>query len=256
MFIFGCEKETKEKEIYVAEVGNTKLSLTFLNEQLGKNVDNSKYREEFIKDWIETEILSQDADERKLLNKTNYNQIIETSSKKLAATIAINEYLSKKNTKVSDSELRRYFSVNRDDYNYSNDAFVLNFVEFTEEESAIKFRNVAISDGWENSLNLFSSDSNLIVNVSNQIFNSSEIQSKRVMRVINRLYKNEISLVVKTELNNFVIVQQIDKIVKNSIPKFKYIKKNVADSYIVLKQKELIRNYLDSLISVKSVKIY
>jgi len=196
------------------------------------------------------------AKESALLQKDNYDLILEASSKKLAATITINKYLESHQHNFSDSELRRHFLNNKEDYNYSNDAFVLNFVEFNTEENAIKFRDIAISEGWDSALNSFGNDSTLILNVRNQIFNVSEIQSKRTMRVIKRLFKNEISLVVRTELNNFVIVQQVDKIVKNSVPKFKYIKQSVKNSYLILKQKELVRNYIDSLLSEKNVKIY
>ena len=84
----------------------------------------------------------------------------------------------------------------------------------------------------------------------------SEIQSKPIIRVLKKLYNSEISLVIETELNNFVVVQQIEKISKDSLPQFKYVKNNVKKSFIMLKQRELIRNYLDSLLTQKNIKIY
>ncbi len=73
---------------------------------------------------------------------------------------------------------------------------------------------------------------------------------------MQKLLNGEISLVIETELNNFVVVQQIDKINQNSIPNFKYVKNDVYKSFLMLKQREIIRNYLDSLLTQKNIKIY
>jgi len=99
-------------------------------------------------------------------------------------------------------------------------------------------------------------DSALVVNQQNTIYKLSEIQSKRIMRVLKELFNNEISLVIKTELNDFVVVQQIDKIDRNTVPKYNYVKENVKISFLVSKQRQQIRSYLDSLIAHRSVKIY
>ncbi len=58
-------------------------------------------------------------------------------------------YLKSYKIEISDDELKEYFNVNEEDYNFSDDAYILNLVSFSNEESAIRFRNNAIIDGWE-----------------------------------------------------------------------------------------------------------
>ncbi len=256
IFLFACDEEKNKQEIYIAEVGSAKLTQQDLDKQLGDIANISKYKEEFIRNWIETEILNQISDEKNLLTEENYTKILEASGRELAASIAIDEYLNAHPINYSEADLNKYFTLNKGDYSFSEDVHVLNYIAFYNEENAISFRSNAISNGWANSLAGIVKDSILIESQQNRVLKLSEIQSKRTIRVLKKLFRNEISLVVKTELNNFIVVQQIDKIPKNTIPKFKFVKDNVRKSYIVLKQREQIRNYLDSLISHKNVKIY
>ena len=243
-------------EVYVAEVGNSKLTEKELKKYLGSNLGITKYRDEFIRDWIEKEILAQISREKHLLNQNNFNRVIESSKRELAAAIAIADYLKANPIEILDDELKKYFEINEDDYNFPDDAYILNLVAFGNKESAIRFRNNAIVGGWENAVGKLVEEDELLENRKDRIFKLSEIQSRRISRVLQKLYDDEISLVIETELNNFVVVQQIDKISKNSIPNFKYVKNDVYKSFLILKQKELIRNFLDSLITQKQIKIY
>ena len=252
----SCKNEPPITEVYVAEVGSVKLTQNELEKHLGSNIGISKYKDEFIRDWVEKEMLAQISMEKHLLNKNNFNRVIETSKQELAAAIAIADYLKVNPIEIIDNELKKYFEKNKDDYNFSDDAYILNLVAFGNEESAIRFRNNAILGGWKDAVSKLVEEDELLENRKEKIFKLSEIQSRRISRVLQKLYNDEISLVIETELNNFVVVQQIDKISKNSIPNFKYVKNDVRKSFLILKQKELIRNYLDSLLTQKQIKIY
>ena len=256
LILAGCEESKEPEEVYVAEVGDVKLSQSELEQELGNNLNISKYREEYIRDWIETEVLFQISKENDLLKDNNYGTIIRNSQKELAASIAINNYLSSKPLSIDERELKQYFNENRSDYNFSYDSYILNYAEFSSEESAINFRDNAIVNGWEKSIQSFLNDTTLVNNSENRLYILSEIQSERTLRVLKKLYKNEISFVINTELNNFVVVQQLDEIDKNSAPQFQYVKENVRSSLLVLKQREQVRLLLDSLINQKNVKIY
>ena len=256
LILSGCEESKQPEEVYVAEVGDIKLTQSELERELGNNLNISKYKEEYIRDWIETEILFQISKENNLLQNNNYQKIIKNSQKELAASIAISDYLNSNPLVIEDSELKQYFNENRSDYNFPYNSYILNYAEFKSEESAINFRDNAIVNGWSKSIQSFLNDPNLVSNAENRLYKLSEIQSERTLRVLKKLYKNEISFVINTELNNFVVVQQLDEIVKNSAPKFQYVQDKVRSSLLVLKQREQVRQLLDSLINQKNVKIY
>ena len=157
---------------------------------------------------------------------------------------------------IDDQLLNNYFKKNKDDYIFLEDAFVINMASFNSESSAIRFRNSVINQGWKESAKLISSDTALTNIQTEQTLKRSQLQSKLVNRALDKLFNGEVTLVLKTELNNFVIVQLIDKIPENTIPKYKYIKDNVLISYNYFRKREMVRSFIDSLISQKNIRIY
>ncbi len=254
--VLGCKKNEKVKETIVAEVGNTKLTEAKLNSYLGEKNNSVEFRDEFIRQWIETEILFNIAKEKNLLNDANFKNIMEQSKKKLAASLVIEDYLNKNNSHFSNRQLLEYYKKNKNNFLLPTDAYILNYISFLTEEDAINFRNKAINKGWIKAEREIVKKSNIVENYKNKLIKVSQIPSKKILRLLKEQYRNEISLVIKTELNNFVVVQQKEKIKRNSIPKFKYIKNEVQTMYTAEKNKELVRNYINKLISEKQVKIY
>lgn len=256
LLLASCETKNKEKELYVAEVGNSKLSKKELVASTNVENGSTKYRKEYIKNWIETEVLSQVAEEKNLLDNENFGNIITQTKKELAAVAAIRNFLKDKSINFSDNELKTFFNKNQKDYQNNSTAYVVNIITFNNEGKAINFRNKGILEGWNEAINLFKKDSSVLEIGHNKIYQDYHIQSKVLARILKGQYNKEISPVIKTELNNFVVVQQIDKIPKNTIPKFKYLKEKVKERYLILKQKEIVKHYIDSLLTEKKVKIY
>ncbi|MDX1699158.1 MAG: hypothetical protein R3250_01010 [Melioribacteraceae bacterium] len=223
---------------------------------LGSQGRQTKHREEFIRHWIETELLAQRANELDLLSKENYFEILARSKKELAANIAVTSYLMNRRITIDEKSLTKYFNENKDDYILLEDAYVINYASFSGESSAINFRNSVIKEGWSNSVSSFSKDSSLIDLQIESTLMRSQLKSKLVARALEKLFNGEVSLVLKTELNDFAIVQLITKIPKNTIPNYKYIKEKVVKSFEYFKQKEITRKYIDSLMTEKNVKIY
>ena len=223
---------------------------------MGPKAGRTKYREEFIRNWVETELLAQISVEMDLLSHENYYGILDRSKKELAANIALSSYLMNQRLITDEKSVQNYFNKNRDDYVLLEDAYVINQASFKNESSAIKFRNSVIKEGWDTAVNLVSVDSSLLDLKIQSTLKRSQFKSKLIARALDKLFNGEVTLVIKTELNDFAIVELIDKIPKNSIPKYKYIKQNVLSSYQYHKKKEIAREYIDSLMTLKNVKIY
>ncbi len=256
ILVLGCTKNKKIKEIVVAEVGNSKLTETQLNNYLEDNNKSVEFKDEFIRQWIETEILYQVAKKKGILKKTEFNNVMKQTKKKLAASFAIKDYLSNNSYTYNSNQLLKFYNKNKNNFQLPTDAYILNSISFLNEANAIDFRNKAISKGWNNAVKEIVNKDDVVKSYKNKLVKISQIPSKRILRVLKEQFRNEISLVIKTELNNFVVVQQTEKIKKNSVPKFKYIKNEVEAMYKATKNKELVRNYINKLISEKQVKIY
>ena len=99
--LLSCGTEKKQKEIIVAEVGASKLTENQLTQMLEVNYSSTENKEEIVRNWVETELLYQAADENNLLTENDFNEIIKQSEKKLAASYAITKHLSSSNEKIS-----------------------------------------------------------------------------------------------------------------------------------------------------------
>lgn len=256
LFLISCKENNSEKEVIIAQVGNSILSEKDIDSSLVDKKYANKYKTEFIKNWIETEVLKQFAIDKKLLNKNNYRKILDDTGKELAAAIAINNFLDENKIIFNNKDLISFFKRTKNNFKLNSKVYIVNLISFSDETKAIKFRNEGILNGWNNAVNLFKNDSSIVKIESNKIYNDFHIQSQILSRILKGLYLNEVSPVIKTELNNFVVVQEIDKFQKGSIPDFKYIRDKVEERYLIIKQKKLVRDFIDSLITVKNVKIY
>lgn len=131
-----------------------------------------------------------------------------------------------------------FYNSNKEDFIFGTDAFILNLISFKSEENAINFRNNAIENNWDEALTAFENSEELIDNYVNKVYRSSQIHSNKLLRVLMELFQDEISLVVETEPNNFVVVQMIDKVDRSTIPQFDYVKDRVKESYILTAKKK------------------
>ncbi len=255
IILLGCKKKETIKPKIIAEVGNVKLTEKQLNNYLKEKNYSFEFKDEFIRQWIETELLYQIAEQKGLLKSTYFNNITKQSEKQLAASMVIKEFLNKTNLEYNEAQLLKFYNKNRNDFILHTDAYILNYISFTNEEDAINFRKKALLKNWNEAEKEIKNKNSVLENYKNKLIKISQIPSKKILRILNEQLKNEISLVIKTELNKFVVVQQKEKIGRNSVPEFNYIKKDVEILYKAFRNRELIHNYINKLISEKHVKI-
>ncbi|MEE9429561.1 MAG: peptidyl-prolyl cis-trans isomerase [Melioribacteraceae bacterium] len=256
VFVLGCNAEKKQKEILVAKVGNSELTQRQLNKTLNTDVTNLEKKEEVVRNWVETELLLQAAKENDLLNENNFERIIKQSERKLAASYAMKNYLVKNSKVISEKELRKYYKIHKSDYELPTDGYILNFISFGNLEDAILFRSSILKKKWKLAKNKLKNQNNIVKSYSDKLIKVSDINSKKLLRVLKELRKKETSIVIETELSNFVVVQLLEKVSKNEVPKLKYVKEKVRAIYQAQINKELVRNYINGLTTKKNVKIY
>jgi len=74
-FMSSCAE--KEEESYIVKVGNSYLTEENISEYLNSKKNVHKFREEFIREWIEKELIYLDAVEKGILNSDEFNDIVK-----------------------------------------------------------------------------------------------------------------------------------------------------------------------------------
>ena len=252
--ILSCSKETKKEE-FVARVNNSYLT----REEFASLVDTSKLspadKDQIIKDWIYRELLYQEAKNEKILNEKKYKNILETSSKELAAAMLINDQISSEEINLTDDDIQNYYVKNKNYFRLNDDSYLINKITFKLEDAAINFRSLAVESDWVKALNFFNSDSNLVSNLNSELIGENNFYPIQLMKIAKDLLPNEISIVINENNGYYSVVQMLGKYQKGTIPELQIIKPLVEKRLLSEKKRELINNYLKELYSKNEIEI-
>ena len=254
--LFSCTKEREElSEPIVAKVGNSSLSKSELDSSLGYYKINEEHREEYIRRWIERELLFSEAVSNGIKSRKEYQIISETSNKELAAALFIKDHFDEKKSIITQSELKSYYKSNPLQFSISENAVVVNYAGFDDINDAIDFRSMLFKSGWNYNTKQLGNIDNIKENAVDKLFLRSELPTAKVLRVLENLLPGEISIVFESEPNIFTVVQLIDRLKANSIPEYKYIESEVRERYLMMKKKLAYSDFIKELYSKYNVEI-
>lgn len=253
-FAAACSKDGKDSKSIV-QVNNASLTEEELKNALSNNRNTGKYREEYIQNWIENEVLYQEAVDDGILDEDEYKTVSELSNKKLAVSLYLEKILAENKIEPTGDELFEYYDKAKEDFKLNEDAFNINYAEFNNMDNAVQFRSMLLESDWNKAANTFRGDASLQNNFVNVLKYEHSLQPEVVNEAVSNLMPGEISIVLETGPSKFTVVQLNEKLSKNSIPPFESIKERLKGQYIILKQKEFIHDLIDKLVEDHNVEI-
>jgi len=255
IFFFGCKKE-EIPETIIAKVGERFLTEKQLDSLLTFTKNKNKYREEVIRDWVDSEVLYLEAQKADILIDEDYMQLADESSKMLANAFLIKKYLSENVTKADESALLEYYNNHKSELSITSKAFVYNHAVFNDEAKAILFRETLLGSDWSKAVNVFSGDPS-IVDLNNEKFVFEyDVPNKTIHIIISNLLEGETSIIFLAEKNTFDVIQLIKIYEALTTPDFIHIKKKVEDRYLIIEKSRLYDNLMSQLYSKYDVLIY
>lgn len=249
----GCKKEPEQTD-YVAKVNNSYLTREEFASLVDTSTTNQTRKNEIIRIWIQRELLYQKA-EREGILKEEYNLTVTRSARQLAGAMLIDKMLKAENFEFDQKEIKAYYDENINEFRVPSEAFVLNTVEFIDEDKAITFRNLAIESDWRKATTQFLNDQSIVNQKSNQFLLAHEINPAALSRIVNELYPQEISIVISSKPGYYSVVQLIEKIAAGSTPALENIKQEVEKRLIAVKRQILIDEFIKDLYSKSEIDI-
>lgn len=253
-FLMSCGEE-KPKANYIARVNNSYLSEKEFEKLANSSTLKGKFREEIIRQWIEKEMLFQQAISEDITDDPQYKMIIENSRKELAASFLLKKIVDDTSIKFESEDLEKYYQKYNSHFTARQKIFLINKIEFENEEQAIQFRTAAVESDWSKSLNAFSSDSVFLSSSSDVLLTESDFFSAAAARIANGLLANEISIVFKNQNQHYEIIQLIQKFESGDLLPFQVVRKDVETAFIEDKSKDVIDAYLKDLYSKYKIEI-
>ncbi len=252
LLLFSCKKE--EEENFVVKVGNSVLTEAIIEESIDSSKSN-KFREEFIREWIEKKLIYLDAISKDVVNSDEYNRIIDEAKVDVANALAVKKMISKNPVSTTNKVLEKFYVENIKLFKVSSPRLIYNKATFLSKVIATKFRKIAISKGWENAVKYFSNNRSQFSIEENKLEYLYNILPEYFANQIFKISENEFSKVIETSKNTFAVVQMIKRYYKNDVLEFDEIKDEIKVKYISYKQKELYNNYLKELYNEYSSEI-
>lgn len=254
LFLVSCEEKKQPRE-YVAKVGNTILTKEGLENYLSQNKNSKKFKNEFVRQWIDEELLYLEAEKSEFTKSKKYLSLLETAKKQIAGSLLLENYFDDNYSEPSDNTLILFYDKIKENLMLTDNGFVLNMLEFNNEQSALDFRNLSVQSGWNNARSVFENDTAVISKFNDSFLYGYRLSPLELSRTIKALDPGEISLVVQKEPSLFVVVQLVKTVDKNTVPDFYLVKDDVEEIYYFEKRKELFEKYLDKLYSKYNVEL-
>lgn len=248
---YGCGKD-KTRRDYSAKVNDSFLLIEDVEKRAA---DSPAARSEYIRNWVETEVLYLEGVDNDILDDENYHYLIEKSKRELVKSIWLQKFFEKQNVSFSQKELENFFVNNPGMFKSIDNAYHLNLISFYDESSAARFRTTLMESNWDKAYKSFATDS-LILNVINgQLVYKTAIYEGNLLRIIESMTENEISLVIPVADSKFYVVQLIKRINKGEIPPFNAVQKEVERLFVEEKKRTLLREYMKELYAKYEIEI-
>ena len=254
ILLAGCKQE-QQKTNYVARVNDSYLTSEELASMVDTNSSNTFYKNEVIRNWINRELLYQQAKKKGILQGDNYKRIVDKSAKELAGALLLDMYDREENINFDSRNLVKYYQSNLDDFKVTSDTYMLNIIHFSNENRAIEFRSLLLESDWQKASNVFHNDSTIISRRTNALVKEEDIYPVTLLRVVKRLYPLEISIVITEHPGYYTVAQVLDKYAKDSTLPFDVVKPEVQKRYLAGRRKALVENYIKELYSDNEIEV-
>jgi hypothetical protein len=253
LLLVACEQK-REIGDEVVRIDDAVLTEEDIEKEIGEGASRSMYREQFINDWIEKEVLYRKAIEEGVTESDNYVRLIDNSKKELAGAILIEKYLKENPVNIEENDLIDFYDKYKQDFVLQQDAYILNYISFNNSESAREFRRILIESDWNRALNVFRDNKSIIENETDKLFYDYQITPVALNRIVKNLYENEVSVVTEVNPGKFVVTQFLKKYEKGTLPEYRIVKDVVYERYRQYKQKVKIKEYIERLVMETEIK--
>lgn len=251
--IGGCSKEAPKKD-YVAKVNGSYLTANEMNSLIDSSRQSS-YKNEIIRNWINKELLYQKALKDGITSDEEFTRVLKNTRKELAVTLFLEKLYSRETVTPTETEIENYYNKNKSDYRLFYDAFVINKIDFRDENKAIKFRAALLGSSWDRTLNVYQKDPSIIETETGHLYYEYELQPAALTRIVKELNRDEISIVFSEEKDVYTVVQLVQRFSRGTIPPFNYIKGLVQKRLEAEKKEEFLKNYIKELYSKNDIEV-
>ena len=249
LFLLNCTTEKVEEVPALVSVGNGILTEKKLNESIPPSVKSLISQEQinnYIQQWIENELIYQDA----LINELDKEKVFKKELEKQKRDILIKNYLDNfysKKYEISDSEAQQYYEDNKDSYELADDEVkALHILANTKKEADDARKRIRAGEDFEEVAKEISIDYLEKRRIDLGYFTREKIIPEIRSIFYNRNKVGSIPRPIKSEFG-YHLVKIIDKRSKGSVKPFDEVKDQIVNRLKSMKRNEEYRDLIVEL---------
>lgn len=250
----ACGKEQPPKD-FVARVDNSCLTAKDLAADLDTAGLEPSRKNEYVRNWIETELLYKEASGENILKDEEYLKTLEKTKRELAKAFLINRLLDENEVKLKDSELEEFFNSHKEEFRLFEDTYYYNLIKFNNEDKAVFFRTALMESDWMKASNAVRGHRSVISENTGILKSCYQIQPNSLLFSLQGLMPGETSIVLNTEPYVFTVVQLKRKYSKGEIPGFDAVRTDVRERLLLRRKEKMLSEHIKGLYSKYQVEI-
>lgn len=255
VFALGCSQE--KPKAFVARVDQTLLT----PDELAAAQDSTGHpqpRREYVNEWVNDELLYQEAKRRGLADDPRLRRLINDASKKMTIAALLDKELYGEEN-VSEDEIVALYNGGGEALRLNEDVANASFVLFDDRDAANTFRGSLLrGTPWAAACDGIRADSSLGSHVlqiaTRQYFTRTNLYPPELWKLASTLGKDEVSFVVKTSTGYYVLVAHSLK-KAGEMPELEYIHGELYDRIVIERRRLKYEKFLAQLRSKHVVEI-
>ncbi len=253
--ISSCKKE-EPPEDYLAMVNGQPLTRKFLATRIDTSSFSKHELKEFIDNWIETELLAQEALKEGIEYEEDFIFQYHLNSRKLLAGKFLEKKFTEADFQPSSKEIEEYFEKYKHEFLLDYNIYKVNQIVLNDLRKAVDLRNTAI-------LKLdFKNAVNQIVKVSDILDLRYDIYLKdfdeipyELSEMIATMFVGEITYPIDIGSGRYLVTQLADKYDRGTTPKFHFVKDLIFERIMQVKQQNYYRSLVTKLAEESDIQI-
>ncbi len=257
--IISCAKQEEQKSVYLAKVGNVKITQADLERELNNLPEFAQKlfvgktgKERFLDELIKKELLYQEA-LKKGLDKDPEFRIKVEEFKKITLIGQLLEKEIEIKSQVTDEDVKNYYEKNKEDFSNISQIKASHILVKTEEEAKNILERLRKGEDFAEMAKRYSIDTGSAKTGGDLGYFSQGQMVPEFERAAARLKKGEISEPVKTQFG-YHIIKVIDKKLGKPL-EFEKVKNLIYQRLTAEKQKEIFDSYIEQLRNKYKVEI-
>jgi len=255
----GCSRDRQQKP-YVARVDQSFLTeeeLAAVHDSLG---DVRAQTRDYINEWIDTELLYQEAVRQGLAETESLRRQLEITRKRLAVGALLDRNLYTEDTAdVSEDAIQALYNAGGDAFRLREDVVNISFALFGERDVANAFRSSLVrGNEWSDALRQIQTDSlmrSLLLQVADkQYFTQSNLYPRELWKLARTLGRGEVSFVVKTD-NGYYVLTVHGMRRQGEMPDLEYIRMEIRDRILIEQRRARYEKLVKDLRAKHTVEV-